>query len=148
MTNGRFWRCNICVVFSSCIFIEMCCWCVINHICKNFSGTIEYSFLPPHHGSPRILLVIERYQGRQDRLHPMDSFQGTKKSRVKPLQYRCKRDVIWSGVMTNLLTYMGVFDLAFVSTYRQNCWIKPNIWHLGRKRGVWASIIVGFNYGS
>ena len=35
-----------------------------------------------------------------------------------------------------LLTYMGVFDLAFVSTYRQNCWIKPDNWHLGRKRGI------------
>ena len=29
-----------------------------------------------------------------------------------------------------LLTYMGVFDLAFVSTYRQNCWIKLDNWHL------------------
>ena len=26
----------------------------------------------------------------------------------------------------SLVTYMGVFDLAFVSTYRQSCWIKPD----------------------
>ena len=47
-----------------------------------------------------------------------------------------------------LLTYMRVFDLAFVSTYRRNGQIKPDKWHLCRKRGVWASIIAGFHYGS
>ena len=41
-------------------------------------------------------------------------------------------------------TYMGFFDWAFVSTYCQICWIKPDNWHLGRKRGIRASLIAGF----
>ena len=49
---------------------------------------------------------------------------------------------------TSLLAYMGVFDLAFVSTYLRICWIKPDNWHHGRKRGIWASILTGFHYGS
>ena len=57
-------------------------------------------------------------------------------------------DFLFQYGMIHLLTYMGVFDLAFVSKYRQICWIKPDNWHLGRKRGIWASIIAGFDYGS
>ena len=53
-----------------------------------------------------------------------------------------------TAISIYLLTYMGVFDLAYVSTYCQNCRIKPDIWHLGRKSGIWASIIAGFHYGS
>ena len=34
---------------------------------------------------------------------------------------------------------MGVFDLAFVSTQRRICWIKPDNGHLGRKREIWAN---------
>ena len=51
------------------------------------------------HFCPHIMAAQEFYYSnrkvpRKDRLHPMDSFQGTKKNRVKPLQCRCKRDVI------------------------------------------------------
>ena len=42
-----------------------------------------------------------------------------------------------TAISIYLLTYMGVFDLAYVSTYCQNCWIKPDIWHLGKKSSIY-----------
>ena len=45
-----------------------------------------------------------------------------------------------------LLTYMGVFDLAFVSTYRWNGRIKPDKWHLGRKRGYLWFYLMRFDH--
>ena len=62
---------------------------------------------------------------------------------------RLQKSLHWNNLnCRNLYYYISVVSFSFVTTYLPIRWIKPDKWPLGRKRGVWGSIIVGFHSGS
>ena len=55
---------------------------------------------------------------------------------------RLQKSFHWNNLnCRNLYYYISVVSFSFVTTYLPIRWIKPDKWPLGRKRGVWGSIM-------
>ena len=62
------------------------------------------------------------------------------------LQHSTAKLAIYMNLSNSISRVTSILPLLAIATYCAIACINPDRWHLGRQKGVWASILAGFHF--